>query len=570
MNSVFTYIKHRILGDLIWHRGDANVYLLGIVRIMFSLAGIGLVLSTIPLIDMIWFPTVVDHYTLILLFHLGWLASLIWLLSGRGGHWPAIIHYIFAWIGLNFENSGDTMEDNIYLVLSFWMMWLKAGQAYQIKFKKGFPFIRFEHNVTREVPGWPLILMGVNFGLVFFFGGLSKWLDPLWHSGDGAYFAFHLNWIKPAWLNWMLDLDWLLTFMNWSVIITELFFLVFFLFKKTRPIAIFALLFFFVTLTFPMRVDYIGPLGFTLGLGLVCIDKRAQNILFTIFGWLRLKAGDKLRSFKEKPISERVESARGIRWLRRVLLTSWALLTIHLVCIDDVVYPHVLYPMQYTSDDPKFDPHETSWLHDKYKHVRWSTPVGPALDWFNKEINLRIFKIKRIHVFNSVHTVGQLGFRVFIHYEDGTKDEPWALFSPENTGTTMTTFLAPRWVQARMYFFRDVWLKAVVNDPYEMPDWERVGFDGVMYYTLGFADENKTVKEIEIIMAHCNTPHKNIGSEIVYNPPEWFHFVTYDVATENVEFTVPEQFPQTRVQVDDKYRGTIQYDTDILRVKDDK
>ncbi|MEM1323630.1 MAG: HTTM domain-containing protein [Bacteroidota bacterium] len=124
----------------------------------------------------------------------------------------------------------------LFTVLSFLMIALPAHRAWSADVLRR-PELRL-----RQIPYWPLFLLQFLMGVVYFFGGIAKinadWLNAmplkLWLKAKSNMWL-----IGPIWAN-----EWAAYFMSYGGLLLDLFVVFFLIFRRTRPWAFAAVLFF--------------------------------------------------------------------------------------------------------------------------------------------------------------------------------------------------------------------------------------------------------------------------------------------------------------------------------------
>jgi len=557
MNLLYTFLrKIKVFNELFFGRVNADPRILGVFRICFSLVALGVAISSTLQIELIWYPHVENNYYLYLLLHLGWIASLLLLLSGRLGRWASFIHYIFAFIVLNYENSGNTMEDNVYMVTALWTLFIDISGYYRLRLptKGRSLFFNKESGPVKPVNAWPVLFLGLNFGLIFCGGGINKFLDPFWHNGYGVYYAMYMPWIKPSWLDFMLDWKYFLMTLNYLIIAGEIFFVLLFLFRKTRPFALLVLFLFFFGLVFPLRVDYIGPLGLCMFLLLLSVDKTGIRIFSKLF--MKKSVGMSL-----SPNQDKYQQASPMMLVRMAGVAMMLLMFTNSALKDRIVYPVMYYPKTYINDEG-IDIKYKGDLAEKYISFNKGTYFGTVVNLYHRIVNMRTTKIQRISVFNSVHTAGVYNFRVKVKSADGTEYETFKVFNENGTAAQLTGFLSPRWLQARMYFLGNVYLEQLLQNPAD----QRVITQGqadllmpVVHFALSRYKVNEAAESVHIYLSLNPTPETYVGSERNYEV-EWKETFVYDLETKTFECVFDDEVPQLRIQTGDSKGGIITYD----------
>jgi hypothetical protein len=131
-------------------------------------------------------------------------------------------------------------EDTLFRLLAFYLTLMPIGQRWSIDawlWKR----LGKARKATRA-PLWPLRLLQIQMALVFWSAGLSKINGAAWLNGTALYYVARLDdyfgrFPLPSFL---FAKTWLVAFMTWTVIVTELFVPVLIWFRETRRWALLA------------------------------------------------------------------------------------------------------------------------------------------------------------------------------------------------------------------------------------------------------------------------------------------------------------------------------------------
>lgn len=164
-----------------------------------------------------------------------------------------ILNFIFISILLN-TKYGYNVEDLMFQLTSFWLVFINISKIKIIR------EITFWNNQV-ERSGY-IFLFGFNIMITVFVSGIGKMLDPVWTGNYGMYYVMSLPWISITSIaDIFRDNELLVIILSKLALIFELIVLPMYLIKRFRIVSIILLLIFWFTLMFPMRLDFIGPIG---------------------------------------------------------------------------------------------------------------------------------------------------------------------------------------------------------------------------------------------------------------------------------------------------------------------
>lgn len=236
-------------------RLEADSKVLSIYRIVFSCVGLIFTYNNISHIDLMTIG-LESHYN-VKVYHIAnycLLLSLFLINMGKAVIWFKIIHWLLA---AYVTNNGfiPTVENYLYLLSAFWIIFVNTNSHYNI--------LR-QNKASGKVKAWPVYLFFVSLSGNFISSGISKLLDPIWLHGLGIKYFFSIGWPSINVLNSIAIPDSVFTLANYCVILFEISVLLFFLIPKLRKISIAMVFTFFGLLTFPFRLDMIGPIGLSM------------------------------------------------------------------------------------------------------------------------------------------------------------------------------------------------------------------------------------------------------------------------------------------------------------------
>jgi hypothetical protein len=164
-----------------------------------------------------------------------------------------ILNFLFLSILLNIK-YGYNVEDLMFQITSFWLIFINASR---IKLTRNIIF--WNNNLDRS--GY-VFLFGLNISITIFISGIGKLLDPIWLGNYGMYYLISLPWISITYLaDSIRDNEILIILISKLAVVFELIVLPLYIIKRFRLIAISLLFVFWISLLFPLRLDFIGPIG---------------------------------------------------------------------------------------------------------------------------------------------------------------------------------------------------------------------------------------------------------------------------------------------------------------------
>ncbi len=236
-------------------RLEADSKVLSVYRIVFSCVGFIYAYNNILHIDLMTIGF--EYHYNIKVYHIAnyCLLLLLFLINmGKAVIWFKIIHWLLAAYIIN-NGFPYSAENYLYLLSAFWIIFVNINSHYNIL---------SQNNASGKVKAWPVYFFFMSLAGNFISAGLSKLLDPIWLHGLGIKYFFSLGWNLINVPNSISIPDSLFTLTNYCVILFEISILLFFLIPKLRKISIVMVFTFFSLLTFPFRLDMIGPIGLSM------------------------------------------------------------------------------------------------------------------------------------------------------------------------------------------------------------------------------------------------------------------------------------------------------------------
>lgn len=242
---------------------------LGIFRIIFFIISLKLIWSARDVYSISNYNKSPEQLVLISKLFYVEIAALLLIIIGVGGRLPYIFNFIYGSTFLH----GDVGTEMFNLV-SFWAIFSGLDQSYSVYYNLKNTFLNVILNYRPAPLKWPIILMGIHFSYTITTAGLSKVQDGVWDNNLGFYYTFLQPWLRGNTFDGLLDYKWLMILMNWLTVISEIIALPLLLFKRTRFIGGINLLFMFMLLTFPFRIDAIGPFGIAIACVVMASAKK--------------------------------------------------------------------------------------------------------------------------------------------------------------------------------------------------------------------------------------------------------------------------------------------------------
>ena len=164
-----------------------------------------------------------------------------------------ILNFLLISTLLNIK-YGYNVEDLMFQITSFWLIFINSSR---IKFISNLIF--WNNDLDRS--GY-VFLFGLNIVITIFISGIGKLFDPIWLGNYGMYYLISLPWISIPYLADLIrENQILIILISKLAVIFELIVLPLYISKRFRIIAISLLFVFWVSLLFPLRLDFIGPIG---------------------------------------------------------------------------------------------------------------------------------------------------------------------------------------------------------------------------------------------------------------------------------------------------------------------
>ena len=513
-----------------------NPQFLGLFRIAFALLALTLLFSSYELMGLINYQSTAEE--LAQLRQLFWveIASLTLILFGVGGRIPYIVNF---WLGSQYLH-GD-VGTHLFNMISFWGIFMGLDQALALRFHLRPALLNFLFNWRLPPLKWPVLLMGITLAYTVSTAGVSKLFDPLWRNHMGFYYTFLQPWLRSDALDVLLDQKWLIVAMNWLTVFSEALALPLFMFRRTRFWGALLMVLMFVLLTYPFRIDAIGPFGLIMALLVFLAAPRFDRFRFRFLPYRDPAAGI--------PVSKQAVfiplSIIG------ALLAIWVWLAIYYDLSREAAkgafrYPRVEAPFVLDGKEAKgpaktpdlfqlpfFDRLSPAWIF-RLGHAASLYKTGPM--WYAP--------------FNFQHVLGRSYFRVMA-VKDGKETEPFPVF--RHDGYMLRTPFSGRIMQERAVSNR-LWLfglighklavrfdRSVISKAEEESALAFLRFFHEQFEAAGYGDH-----DIRIDVRYFDLPHRYEGAAKPWLQSPWTKLLLYSPRADTLQTL--EQPPLFRPQ----------------------
>ncbi|TND06503.1 MAG: hypothetical protein FD123_3541 [Bacteroidetes bacterium] len=422
-----------------------NPQFLGIFRISFAILALILLFTSHQLIGFINYAASTEELERLHLFFYFEIASLVLILFGIGGRIP----YIFSFIYGSQYLHGD-VGTHLFNMISFWSIFMGLDRGLAIRFTIPVKALDVLFNLRLPALKWPVILMALNLGYTVTTAGVSKAFDPVWLHHMGFYYTYLQPWLHGDTFDFIVDQKWLMVTMNWLTIISESIAFPLLLFRRTRLAGAICMVLMFMLLTYPFRIDAIGPFGLIMSLLVLAACTRFDNFRFRF-----LPSSEPISEEGKRSALLAVYGAFGF------LLGTWIWLSVYYdVCREyakgGFKYPRAEYPY-YVQGRPAIPQYPKA--PDLFR-LPFLDRLSPAFiyDTGNK---LTFYKVGPgwYAPFNFQHVIGRCYFRV-IAVKDGKEQELIPVFSEQ--GNLNSTPFSGRVLQERAVSNR-IWLFGLIG-----------------------------------------------------------------------------------------------------------
>ncbi|HEY1037799.1 MAG TPA: hypothetical protein VGF30_00260 [Bacteroidia bacterium] len=500
---------------------------LGLFRIVFFLVALKLILSASEIYSISNYDKTAEQLKNISYLYYIEISMLVLIILGIGGKIPYIFNFLFGSTFLH----GDVGTEMFNLV-SFWSVFMGLDSAYCFRFKIKNKALNVLFNYRSLPLAWPVIFMGIHLAYTISTAGISKILDGVWDHHMGFYYTFMQPWLRGNTFDFALNYKWLMVLMNWLTIISEVIALPLLLFKRTRLAGGINLLFMFLLLTFPFRIDAIGPFGILIALVVIAAERtRKESVM----------ADEEAQEVSFWPA---YLNKAGL-----VLFIAWTFFSIYFDVLNTINSGRINYPMvakPFVSVDKKV----TKQVPDVFRlpFLNSLSPKAP-ITWINNKL---LFKAspKWYAPFNYWHFTGRVYYKVGVE-QNGQLIEPVKVFNEDGTMNTTSYsggVLQERVVQNRM------WLLGVVAhrlargealDSLTATEKKQLlafaEFFGRKAKELGYGN-----KELIIQVRYITIPEEFSGDVKPWLNEPWYTMLKYNPLTQKIEM-VERPLPYTSI-----------------------
>lgn len=504
---------------------------LGLFRIVFFLFSLKLIWSSKDVYTIINYDETSKHYfSIATLFWLE-ISALILIVFGVGGKLPYVFNYIYGSLFLH----GD-VGTGMFNLVSFWVIFAGLDSKYSIYFNFKNKALNCLLNYRSLPLKWPIVLMSIHLGYTITTAGLSKIQDGVWDHHLGFYYTFIQPWIRSNTFDNLLNYKWLMFAMNWLTIISESIALPLLLFRRTRLIGGINLVLMFALLTYPFRIDPIGPFGIVIG----CI------VIASSLGYSQapefVNSGENQLRF------------RMVKYLNKAGLfffISWTFSGFYYDIKKNVNSSRLTYPM---AGGP-FERIETKTHGINFPDVFRL----PLLNVLNPEPLIHIVNQSILHAvspkwfspFNYYHFVGRAYYKICVEH-NGELIEPVKIFNEDGTMNITDYYgnvLQERVLQNRMWVLGLITHKLAAGITFNF-------FSGkekkqVMALASFYHEKFKKMGysgEILIKTRYITIPEKFMGNVKPWLEEPWYSILKYN--PQNKEFkTMEKPLPYTAIPI---------------------
>jgi hypothetical protein len=510
----------------------ANPRYFALFRMSYALVALPIAIQTIQYIPMRWFELPTAMQSAALISNWIWVGLLLLLLVGLGGR---IVPFLIFLITPHLLDP--TVGTKLLMIGAFWMAFMRTNECYAIHLNSKDRKIEFlGSNLTlRSVPGWAALFLGFNIGFLLFTAGISKSLDPLWFHGLGFYYSLLHPWLKVPYSSGLLDSKFLMYSLNYASLALEILVLPLLMWRRLRIFGAILIFLFFASLTFPLRIDPIGPAGLVLAIPLFAITPAFQSMIQTICGRLGFSRG----KFEMSDGASRSPALVTSRWEKSAavaisFLLIFDVLSVSAPALFAIEYPLINYPFKIEEhseesisiEQPSTDqPNSTgSGLSETLASKNISGPLGLVfkLMWGARNIyrTLRGAQYNYTLVgwyspFNLKHILGRYTYQILITMDSGKVKEPLIIFHDDKTtGPPSGGILRPRVLQNRMWAIGLLAHKLSIYDNYEPTNNEDRLLRSLIQFQLAKLSEieRKQARHVSIVVSPILLPANFAGN----------------------------------------------------------
>jgi hypothetical protein len=484
---------------------------LGIFRIAFFAISLKLIWSAKEVYSISNYDKSVEQLVLLSKLFYVEIAALLFIVTGVGGKLPYIFNFMYGSAFLH----GDVGTEMFNLV-SFWAIFAGLDLRYSFYYNFKNKFLNFLLNYRPRPLKWPITLLGIHFAYTITTAGLSKIQDGVWDNNLGFYYTFMQPWLRNNAFDSLLNYEWLMILMNWLTIISEVIALPLLLFKRTRFIGGINLLFMFVLLTFPFRIDAIGPFGIAIAFIIIASAKRTDVLQHV--------------ALSTTPKSYSIDFFNKGFFL---VISFWTLFSIYFETLHTINSGRLNYPMVANPFEKKEAITRHNVMPDVFKFPFFKY-INP--DKLCAKLNgnlLRKVSPKWYAPFNYWHFVGRVNYRICVE-RNGQMIEPLKIFNEDgsmNTTDFSGGILQERVVQNRMWLLGLVTHKLAAGiryDSFSPTEKQQLtafaSFFGRQVKAMGY------VGDVFIKTRYITVPEKFEGNVKPWLSEKWFTILKFNTA----------------------------------------
>lgn len=447
-----------------------------------------------------------------------WLLVSFFLTVGFSNVFVRIILFICSSYCLfNFDSCWN-IEPKFYVTSSFFLVFIEIDR------------ISFWNFYKIKLKSWPIKLLFLSQLFNFFTGGgFTKLFDTIWFNGYGIYYCLMVPWVKPEFINEVLNHESILVILNYIVLISELFAFILFFFHKTRFIPLFVYFSFGLFTTFIFRIDLIGPLALTL------------SLLFSSLYNFRILNKNETKFINFKGLFYKC---------------SFFFLKLN-KSLSFNIYKNLRYPSFIILIILIFYSFSTSLIYNFYRQIdlfRTLPRIDLALEKFENFSKFNFFReltsIRPDGLFTREHFENLTAFKIDVIGKDGSVENPITVFKDDlSAGPSTINFLSSRYYSAFMYdcnYFRNILWNWFDESEVEIPK--------QIYSMINHVREKTTIPSnqiecVRLYIKHVTQPNHFQGNVKLWLNHPWFNVMEFRSSTNSfvlVNEAMKENYPETQ------------------------
>ena len=485
--------------------GEINPYIFAIFRIIFGIFSFKMIYHSYDFIEVVRYNFDTNLIVILKYLYYPTLIVIVFIIVGFGGRIPYLVNFIGS-----LYLHGD-VGTSLYMAISFWILFMGTDNVLKVKFKYNNRILNKILNYTPKPFIWPSILLGLNVGFLISSAGISKLLDPVWFNNMGFYYTYLQPWIKVQHINFILNYEFIVVLLNWATIITEIIVLPLMLFRKTRLFAGIFTFLMFVILTYPIRIDAIGPFGMLIGLIIIfsSIKIKQTKLILTY----------RLCYFPSLTYAFLLISMLGvtqIEYLRNNI--KYPKLNIPYVLKEDLKNKKIIYENTF-NNIPFLNPASI------YRIFYLSSMTRIPLVWYSP--------------FNNGHFFGRIIYKIGIK-ENNKIIFPFEIFNDD--GTMKKTkysgrILYPRVLQNRIWAIEMLKISIAQNKNLNnLPRNPSIMVEKLLYFYMNLYDKmGYDTSHLYIFYKNIFAPNEYIGYINACENQNWEHFLDFDTKNNKLD-----------------------------------